>query len=261
MATYDELLTAAHTDLTALSEYARQKTTDASENTGLWHLWALRVEHIDAARAELAKIPGIGAVIAEPRLVGGAVETPIDVSKTNDQHEAASLIGESIGADARLASEAALPTWTPDEETDPLEPLAVDARVAVDVWAAEPGEIRPVEGVTVEPLPPSAEYVRLTGTRAALAAMLTDQWSDDPAWVAATVASAEVLPRVSTMRRYLEGDTLDPRCTGYIDELGYLAHDGDTCPVHESGDVDPGDETETDPNEEEMRGADTDADA
>jgi hypothetical protein len=55
----------------------------------------------------------------------------------------------------------------------------------------------------------------------------------------------EPVARVSTHRRYLEGDTLDPRCTGYIDEVGYLAHDGPVCPIHESGDVDPGDETDT----------------
>lgn len=102
--------------------------------------------------------------------------------------------------DARLASESELPTWTPDEEADPLEPLAVDARrardaevVAVDVWAADAEALRPAEGVTIEPLPPAAEYVRLTGTRAAVAAILADQWTDDAAWVAVTMAGAEVL--------------------------------------------------------------------
>lgn len=43
--------------------------------------------------------------------------------------------------------------------------------------------------------------------------------------------------RTDDSRRYLEGDTVDPACTGYIDDDGYLAHDGDRCPVHESRDV------------------------
>lgn len=38
--------------------------------------------------------------------------------------------------------------------------------------------------------------------------------------------------RVDDSRRYLEGDTLDPACTGYVDESGF-AHDGERCPIHE----------------------------
>lgn len=66
------------------------------------------------------------------------------------------------------------------------------------------------------------------------------------AWLASTTPEpksiAAQLVRVDDSRRYLEGDTIDPRCTGYIDTTGHLAHDGPTCPIHESGDNDPGDE-------------------
>lgn len=49
-------------------------------------------------------------------------------------------------------------------------------------------------------------------------------------------AQPEKMLRVDTMRRFLEGDTVPPECTGYVDDSGYLAHDGDTCPVHEPDD-------------------------
>jgi hypothetical protein len=34
--------------------------------------------------------------------------------------------------------------------------------------------------------------------------------------------------------RPTDAETIPADCTGYIDDLGHLAHDGDTCPVHET---------------------------
>lgn len=64
-----------------------------------------------------------------------------------------------------------------------------------------------------------------------------EDWRDDAPATAAHAALVAIRGERNE-RRILA----DPRCTAYVDDLGYIAHDGDTCPVHESGDNDTGDE-------------------